>query len=123
MELEIQEIVTKKYKVDGVIFDTPEQAQKYKEYVESLKEKSVIKMFLDDGSETEDIEDADIVYLKGKHAATDFINESMQNFLKYEGIEEGDEGFFRWDHGSYKRIDIDDVDAWYRIIHSIKDDK
>lgn len=96
--MEIEKIVTTKYKVDGIMFDTYEQAKSWKQH---LEKENIVKMY-DSNIEVTDADFAFFVYLKGEKAAQIFIEEAKSCDSRYDGIEEGSEGFYYWDY-SQKR--------------------
>lgn len=101
--MEIEKIVTTKYKVDGIIFDTYEQAEHWKQQLEN---ETVVKMY-DKKQEVTDADFAFFVYLKGEKAAQIFIEEAKSNNSSYDGIEEGDEGFYYWDNSQERYCNFD----------------
>lgn len=115
----IKEIVTTKYLVDGKEFDTYKQACEYRKQVEDCP---VVKMYDEDG-EVAHVQDAVFVFLKGIGAAKKFIERALKDESTFNGIEEGDNGFFYWDRREckYHRIDQKQLEIMYNIYFNYVD--
>lgn len=118
--MEIEKIVTTKYKVDGIMFDTYEQAENWKQH---LEKETIVKMY-DNKQEVTNADFAFFVYLKGEKAAQIFIEQAKSNYSNYDGIEEGDEGFYYWDNANeqYRNFDLGILEDMCKIFNTyIKD--
>lgn len=115
----IKEIVTTKYLVDGKEFDTYEQAYEYKEQFENGP---IVKMY-DECGEITNARYAIFVFLKGTGAAKQFIKQALKDESVYNGIEEGDNGFFYWDwHESrYHKIEQNKLETMYNTYFNFVD--
>ena len=119
-KIEIEKIVTTKYKVDGIMFDTYEQAEHWKQH---LEKETIVRMY-DKEQEVTDADCAFFVYLKGAEAAQIFIEEAKSNNSSYEGIEQGNEGFYYWDNSTeqYRNFDLGLLEDACKIFNTyIKD--
>lgn len=118
--MEIEKIVTTKYKVNGIMFDTYEQAELWKQ---KLEKESIVKMY-DNKQEVTDADCAFFVYLKGAEAAQIFIEQAESKNSSYDGIEQGDEGFYYWDslNEQYRNFDLGLLEDICKIFNTyIKD--
>lgn len=111
--MEIEKIVTTKYKVDGVLFDTYEQAKFYRQYI---KKENIVKMY-NDTQEIKDTKGAIFLYLQGKESAQIFIEHAKSENSSYKGIEQGSEGFYYWDSSNeeYRNLKLDTLENAYDI--------
>ena len=101
--MEIEKIVTTKYKVNGIMFDTLEAAELWKQ---KLEKESIVKMYNRE-QEVTDANFAFFVYLKGEKAAQIFIEEAKSSDSSYDGIERGNEGFYYWDNSQKQYCNLD----------------
>ena len=111
--MEIEKIVTTKYKVNGIMFDTLEAAELWKQ---KLEKENIVKMY-NDAYETKNTLDAVFVYLKGGKAAQIFIEQAESEDSCYNGIVQGDEGFYYWDNSNekYNQLELKTLENAYNI--------
>lgn len=116
--MEIEKIVTTKYKVNGLLFGTYEEAERWKQY---LEKNNIVKMY-NNKQEVKKVNLAIFVYLKGEKAAQMFIEQAESENSCYIGIEQGDEGFYYWDNEQYRNLDLGILEDVCKIFNTyIKD--
>lgn len=115
--MEIEKIVTTQYKVDGILFDTYEQAERWKVFAEKKEEEQKFFKMYDDNGEVNNAKLATFVYLKGAKSAKGFIEQAKKDDSVYDGIEEDDTGLFFWDGwcDQYREIDPETLQNAYKI--------